>query len=125
VALQRGSIGGINQHEARVSRRYRRQVVGKLQQRRLRALIAATAIGSLPESGSPAKRSSVCIRAGLQRIGQADLHIVGSRGESERPAGVAEGQSVDEARLAIDQNIDRQAGIEIVGNVAARNACTM
>ena len=52
----------------------------------------------------------------------ADLHVIRSGGKSERPAGVTERQSPRQTGLSVDQNVDRQAGVEIVRNVAAGDA---
>src|SRR3984957_12372876 len=57
-----------------------------------------------------------------QRVGETDLKFVGSGGERERAAAIAECKAADVTGLAINQDVDGEAGIQIVGQISARDA---
>jgi hypothetical protein len=51
----------------------------------------------------------------------ADLHVIDSGGKTERPTGVVKRQPPREAG-AVDQYIDRQTGVQVIGNIPSWNA---
>ena len=93
VRLQRTGVSRLHEYKSPVARGYRRQVIGELQQSRFSAADRGDGGHACASRQSYFRGDDGWVRAGRQGVGLTDLHVIGSRGKTQRPAGTAERQS--------------------------------